>query len=101
MSKTTVRKTRRSATVEKTLYFGGQPQTWLVRPIPTTCRTTSDRKVMDEEGCGGTGWICPACHEGDDCPTVGSDTCRPGTAGALSCVCPAVQSGDWEPSTWA
>ncbi|WP_405824231.1 hypothetical protein OG705_29190 [Streptomyces sp. NBC_00838] len=97
----TVRKTRTDASIEKTLTFDGGPETILVRPIPTVCRTDMANNVIDPDGCGGTGWICPVCHEGDDCPTVGSDERQPGTAGAQSCVCIDEQSCNWEASSWA
>ncbi|ONK09458.1 hypothetical protein [Streptomyces sp. MP131-18] len=87
--------------MKKTLLFGGSIREVDVRPIPTVCRTDHANDTLDREGCGGTGWICPACHQGDDCPTVGSDDCEPGTAGAQSCVCVDGQSGNWNPSTWS
>lgn len=97
----TIRKTRSDATIEKTLTFDGEPETILVRPIPIACRTSMAEDNVDRDGCGGTGWICPACHEGDDCPTVGSDDCAPGTGEAQACVCADGVSGNWQPSTWA
>lgn len=97
----TIRRIRPGASVETTLTFNGKRETVLVRPIPITCRTNMAVDVIDEDGCGGTGWICPVCHEGDDCPTVESDECEPGTEGAQSCVCMDGQSGNWSPSSWA
>ena len=92
----TIRRTRNRATVEKTLYFGGQPMPYLVRPLPTTCRTDHSEGVFDHDGCGGTGWLCPTCREGFEC--VKSDNCMPGTHGAISCSCPAGQAGNWSPA---
>ncbi|HEX5568577.1 MAG TPA: hypothetical protein VFY14_16910, partial [Streptomyces sp.] len=87
MTETAVRKLNPAATIEKTLTFNGEPETVFVRPIPTVCRTNMAEDVIDADGCGGTGWVCPACHEGDDCPTVESDECAPGTTDAQACVC--------------
>ncbi|MBL1115474.1 hypothetical protein JK364_24190 [Streptomyces sp. 110] len=101
MSTAAVRKLNPAATIEKILTFDGRPEAVLVRPIPAACRTNMATDIVDRDGCGGTGWICPTCHEGDDCPTVESDECEPGTSGAQPCVCVDGQTGNWEPSSWA
>ena len=86
-------------TITKVLHFDGEPRQVQVRPIPTVCRTDFAADVIDPDGCGGSAWICPACHQGDDCPEVGSDECRPGLPGAITCVCVEGQRGNWCPST--